>query len=282
MSMLPEVAFSTQNHKVTRVGLGGEGVLRTFGREAEAREVILSALNQGITYFDTAPAYSGSQNYLGSVWKENPEARAGIFQTSKSAERSYDRAMLDLEQSLQTLGSESLDLWQIHDLRSMEEVHRLEAADGALQAFVRAQEEGLVRHIGVTGHHDPRVLELCVQNWPLDSVLLPCNPVETLLGGFLDTVAERARARDMAVIGMKCLGAGYYIQPRSGVTAEKLLKYALGSNVNLIIGGCSGPQEVKTLSQALREPAMTENERRQMESLFRPNMQKLGFYRGKL
>jgi len=183
MSLLPEVAFSTRSHRVTRVGLGGEGVLRTFGREAEAREVILSALDQGITYFDTAPAYSGSQSYLGSVWKENPAARAGIFQTSKSAERSYDRAMLDLEQSLQILGSESLDLWQIHDLRSMEEVRRLEAADGALHAFVRAKEQGLVRHIGVTGHHDPGVLELCVQNWPLDSVLLPCNPVETLLGG---------------------------------------------------------------------------------------------------
>ena len=66
----PLVEFGSTGRKVTRIGLGGEGILRTHGRSREARAVIKAALDQGITYFDTAPAYSGSQEYLGSVWKE--------------------------------------------------------------------------------------------------------------------------------------------------------------------------------------------------------------------
>ncbi|NYT08921.1 MAG: aldo/keto reductase, partial [Methanosarcinales archaeon] len=55
--------FGSSGVSIAQVGLGGEGVLRTFGRGQEARAVIEEAAGQGITYFDTAPAYSGSQSY---------------------------------------------------------------------------------------------------------------------------------------------------------------------------------------------------------------------------
>ena len=68
-------------------GPGGEGVLRTFGREAEAQAVIEEAMRRGITYFDSAQAYAGSEGYYGRFWKENADVRSRIFQTSKSASR---------------------------------------------------------------------------------------------------------------------------------------------------------------------------------------------------
>ena len=222
ISSLPTTLFTPNGPEVTRVGLGGEGVLRTFGRETEARAVIQEAIAQSITCFDTAPACSGSQAYLGSVWHEQPEARKQIFHTSKSASRKASQAMQDLEDSLTTLHTDSLDLWQIHDLRTPDDLKRLEARDGALNAFIKAREQGLVKHIGVTGHHDPKILETCVRHWPLDSVLLPANPAEAILGGFLDIVVQQARVKNMAVIGMKCLGGRNYVQPHNGLTAEKL------------------------------------------------------------
>lgn len=280
MSSLPTTAFTLQGPQVTRIGLGGEGILRTFGRQAEARSVIEEALSQGITYFDTAPAYSGSQAYLGSVWSEQPQARPGIFHTSKSAERSYSGALKDLDNTLQTLGFESLDLWQIHDVCTSEDIRRIEAQDGALKAFIQAKKEGRVKHIGVTGHHDPHILLNCVRNWPLDSVLLPANPAETLVGGFSDLVLQEARQKGMAVIGMKCLGGGQYVQPRKGVTAQKLLRYALNNGPDLIIAGCSSPQEVQELVSAGQSEPLEDSESAELEAAFEPNASRLAFYRG--
>ncbi|MDX9788588.1 MAG: aldo/keto reductase [Desulfobacterales bacterium] len=281
MAALPEIKFTSKGPRVTRIGLGGEGVLRTYGRDAEAGEVIREALKQGITYFDTAPAYSGSQAYLGSIWSEEPETRARVFHTSKSAQRNFDGAMQDLEQTLRILHSSTLDLWQIHDVRTLADVRRIEAPDGALNAFVQAREQGRVKHIGVSGHHDPGVLKICVQNWPLDSVLLPANPAEVHLGGFLDDVAGRAREKDMAVIGMKCLGGGHYVKPQRGATAEKLLNYALHSGVDLIIVGCSSPEEVRALVGAAQGEPLDERERSELEGLFLPGVRQFAYYRGK-
>ncbi|HNU40718.1 MAG TPA: aldo/keto reductase, partial [Methanothrix sp.] len=165
--------FGKSGPAISQVGLGGEGVLRTFGRGQEARAVIEEAAGQGITYFDTAPAYSGSQSYYGSFWQGQAHLRASIFQTSKSAERSYDEAKADLKDSLRTLGLDRLDLWQIHDVRSRQDIEEIEGLGGALRAFLEAKESGLVRFLGVTGHHDPQVLLYAVENWPVDSVLLP-------------------------------------------------------------------------------------------------------------
>jgi len=282
MSSLPVIPFSPNGPEVTRIGLGGEGALRTFGRETEARSVIQEALDQGITYFDTAPAYSGSQAYLGSIWREQPEARKKIFHTSKSAGRTFSQAMHDLENSLKTLHADSLDLWQIHDVRSSDDVDSIQGSHGALNAFIQAREEGVVKHIGVTGHHDPKILETCVRNWPLDSVLLPANPAETVLGGFVDTVVQVAREKEMAVIGMKCLGGRNYVQPHNGVTADSLVRYALfGSRMDLIIVGCSTPAEVQSLVQAALHGPLPEDDRDELESMFAPQAQRLAFYRGR-
>ena len=73
---------------MTRVGLGGEGILRTHGRTDQARKVIQEALDQGITYFDSARVYADSELYYGSVWPDIPDTRTRIFQASKSDRKS--------------------------------------------------------------------------------------------------------------------------------------------------------------------------------------------------
>ena len=105
--------FGKTGPAVTQVGLGGEGVLRTYNREPEAKAVIEEAAAQGIAYFDSAAAYAGSQGYYGQFWSRHSELRSRIFQTSKSASRDKEGAKADLEGTLQTMGLERLDLWQI-------------------------------------------------------------------------------------------------------------------------------------------------------------------------
>jgi predicted aldo/keto reductase-like oxidoreductase len=273
--------FGKTGQIVTLVGLGGEGVLRTHGQTPQAQAVIQEALNQGITYFDSARAYAGSEKYYGTLWPAIPEIRANIFQTSKSAGRDKKGAWRDLQQTLSNLGTPYLDLWQIHDVRTEEDLATIEGPGGALEAFLEAKAQGLTRFIGVTGHHDPRILTRAVNNWPVDSVLLPVNPVEGVLGGFLDSTLAAARRKGLAVIGMKVLGAGYYLQSGLGVSAAELIRYALSQDISLVIVGCSSPAEVQTLSAAGRDfEPMSPSEQEALLVRFRPYARRLAYYRG--
>ncbi len=265
------------------VGLGGEGVLRTHGKTAEARQVIQEAINQEISYFDSAHVYADSELYYGSIWREEPEVRDRIFQASKSASRDREGALADLESTLKRLGTDYLDLWQIHDVRTEKDLETIGRPGGALEAFLEARASGKVRFIGVTGHHDPSVLTRAVQDWPVDAVMMPVNPVEEILGGFLTSTLPGAAEKGLAVIGMKILGAGHYVQPKWGITAELLIRFALSCGITVAIVGCSTPGEVKTLADVGREGRRpTGDEEREVLRKFSPYANRLAYYRGVL
>jgi aryl-alcohol dehydrogenase-like predicted oxidoreductase len=274
--------FGNTHRKVTRTGLGGEGVLRTHGRN-EAREVIQAAIAQGINYFDSARVYADSELYYGNIWKDQPELRKKVFQASKSPGRDKASALTDLQQSLERLQTDYLDLWQIHDVRTPQDIALIAGSGGALEAFVEAKAAGFVRYIGVTGHHDPRILTQAVREWPVDAVMLPVNPVEAVIGGFLSDTLPAARKKGMAVIGMKVLGAAHFILPRTQITAAALIRYALSFDIDVAIVGCATPAEVNTLAETGRvTQPLAEKERRYLLSVFKPIARRLAYYRGVL
>ncbi len=275
--------FGSTNQKVTRTGLGGEGILRTHGRNRESREVLQAAIDQGINYFDSAHVYADSELYYGYLWKEQPQLRAKVFQASKSASRDKAAAIADLQQTLARLQTEYLDLWQIHDVRTPQDIALITGPGGALEAFVEARAAGQVRFIGVTGHHDPAVLTQAVREWPLDAVMLPVNPVEEVLGGFLTQTLPAARKKGMAVIAMKVLGAAHYILPQTQVSAAALIRYALSFDIDVAIVGCSTPAEVKYLADTGRMARpLAEKERHDIFNVFKPVARRLAYYRGVL
>jgi aryl-alcohol dehydrogenase-like predicted oxidoreductase len=264
-----------------RVGLGWEGVLRTEGRDKEALAMLGAAYDYGIRYYDSAPAYAESERYYGLFWAQHPERKDATFQAGKSAQRDADGAFLDLDRTLQRMGRNHLGLWQIHDVRDNDDIKRLEGSSGALRAFYQARETGSVMGIGVTGHHDPAILLHAVTRWDVDSVLLPVNPVEAVIGGFLDRVIPAARERGIGVIGMKVLGAGKYLFPNAGLSPERLIRFALSQDVDLVIAGCSTQHEVQILArQGNEHTPMEEEEQRRLVETVRPYADRLAYYRG--
>lgn len=274
--------------KVTCIGLGGEGILRTFGRAHEAEKVISEANAQKITYFDCARVYADSEMYYGAVWGKNPELRKAVFQASKSASRDRAGALKDLEETLERLQTDYLDLWQIHDVRTTEDIRMIAGPGGALEAFMEARDSGKVKAIGVTGHHDPGILTQVVREWPVDSVMMPVNPVEGVLAksrpdAFLNSTIATAREKDIAVIAMKSLGASHYIFPDGGITAELLIRYALSWQVTVVIVGCSTPEHVHILADSGKNTeVLPENQKQGLEKAFEPHVRKLAYYRGVL
>jgi aryl-alcohol dehydrogenase-like predicted oxidoreductase len=276
---IPTRLFAADGPAVTAVGLGGEGILRTTGFGIEAEEVIRAALAAGIGAFDSARVYADSERYYGAVWGADPAARRRVFQASKSAARGAAGAAAELDQTLKRLRTDYLDLWQIHDVRTAEDLEMIAGPGGALEAFVAAKAAGRVRFIGVTGHRSPEILARAVAEWPVDAVMMPVNPVEGLLGGFLTTTLPAARAKGIAVIAMKVLGASHYL--RYAPEAERLIRYALAQEVTVAIVGCSGPDEVQALAAAGRHPTpLSADEQEELLACFRPHARKLAYYRG--
>ncbi len=281
IALIDHGIFPGSNKQITRVGLGGEGILRTTGQDRQAHAVITEAVKQGITYYDSARVYMDSEIYYGKFWQDHQKERESIFHTSKSADRTRQGALAELRQTLERLNTSYLDLWQIHDVRDQKDLDLISAKGGALEAFLEAKDLGLVRHIGVTGHHDPQILTQAVKMWPVDAVLMPVNPVEEIIGGFLTHTLEAARKKGIAVIGMKVLGGKHYIAKDAGITAELLIRFALSCGISLAVAGCSSPDEVREMALAGRhQPPLTSAERKEIVKPFIPAAERLAFYRG--
>ena len=190
---------------VTQFALGGEGVLRTHGRMAEAVAVIHRALDHGVTYCDTAPAYAGSLDYYGAALGER---RSQVFLASKTHERTRDGSLRLLDESLKRLRTDHLDLWQLHDLRTSSDLKMIFGRGGALEALVQARDEGRVRFLGLTGHHDPAILLEAMSRFDFDTVLMALNVADVHRLSFAHSVLVEATRRGMGVIGMKVYAAG--------------------------------------------------------------------------
>lgn len=209
---------------VTSFGLGGEGILRTSGKMKEAVAVIKKALDLGVTYFDTAPAYAKSQDYYGEALHER---RDNIFLASKTHERTRSGSLKLLEDSLNRLRTDHLDLWQLHDLRTKDDLDEIFSKDGALKAAQEAKEQGLIKFIGITGHHDPQILLEAMRRFPFDTVMCSVNAADIWYLPFKDTVIPEAIKQNMGIIAMKVLGRGALLRKDGIETAKEGISYVL-------------------------------------------------------
>jgi aryl-alcohol dehydrogenase-like predicted oxidoreductase len=112
---IPKRKLGKAGVDVTILGLGGEGVLRTYGYDDEAYALINQALDLGINYCESARAYSGSESYYGKALKER---RNDVFLTSKTHARNKRGALAHLHETLRDMRTDHLDLRQMHDVRT--------------------------------------------------------------------------------------------------------------------------------------------------------------------
>ena len=230
--------------QVEIVSLGGEGILRTTGRHRDAVPMIEEALRLGVRYCDTAPAYEQSQDYYGAALRNaGPEARKRIFLASKTHERDRDGALRLLDDSLRRLGTDHLDLWQLHDLREEDDLDRIFGKGGAIEAVEQARGDGRIKHVGITGHHRPAILVEAMRRYAVDTVLCAVNPADPARSPFLSTVVSEARRRGVGIIGMKVMAAGRLLADEAA-TPEELIGYA-ASHCDTVIIGCSSIAEVR-------------------------------------
>lgn len=239
---IPVRTLGKTGEKVTILGLGGEGILRTFDFEDQAYQLVNRALDLGVNYFESARAYSGSEYYYGLALGER---RKDIFLTSKSHARDREGALTHLSETLQNMRTDHLDLWQVHDVRTEHDIDLIFGPGGAIEAFIWAKERGLTRYVGVTGHHDPNIIRKCISLFDFDTVLMPVNPAEPSYNSFMDIVLPQAIAREMGVIAMKVYFRGLAQKIPWFRTMEPFYRFALSNPVSLAVIGCDTIKHVE-------------------------------------
>lgn len=249
---MPMRPFGQTGRTVSAFGLGCFP-LGSLSSERDAVDVVLAALEAGCTYLDTAPSYrrGASEQRVGQALKAWGR-RDTLTLASKTTERTADGARRDLEGTLQRLGVPCLDLIQVHAIKDAADLDRaLDPKVGPLVALRAAKDEGLVKHIGVTGHADPQVMAAAIKRHPFESILMPLNCVDPHRLSFVKDTLPVAVEKGLARVGMKVFASGELV--RRGIGAEDCLRYAYGLDVSTTIVGCSTVEEVALAARIARE-----------------------------
>ena len=203
--MIAQHAFGRTGHMSSRVLLGAAAFWDLPQADADAS--IELALASGINHFDVAASYGKAEDYLGD-WIRRHEKPS--FLATKTEERTADKAYDSIKRSLERLHVDHVDLIQLHNLIDPGEWQTAMGPGGALEAAIRAREEGLVRFIGVTGHGLTAAAQhtKALERFDFDSVLLPYSYMmwinEQYRSDFLNLLAI-CQKRNVAVQTIKSL-----------------------------------------------------------------------------
>jgi len=207
---LPRRPLGRTGEKLSVIGFPGLALSQYSQEEGTAG--LHRAFDQGINYFDVAPAYGrdGDCEIKMGVGLQGID-RSKIFLACKTKKRDAQGAREEFERSLTRLKTDHFDLYQIHAVFTPEEARQALAPGGALEPILKAREEGKGRFIGLSAHTTKGALEM-LNGFQFDSIMFPIDYVDYLQWGFGKAVIERARERGVAVFAMKTLCAGAWPQ----------------------------------------------------------------------
>ncbi len=195
--------------------------------EDQALEILNTALDRGIRYFDTAWIYSQGQSEerVGLVARHR---RAEMWIATKTWDVTRDGARRQLEDSLTRLQTNHVNEWRLHNVWDFERLDQMTGKGGALEAAIQAREEGLVRFISISGHTDPQVQIEALRRFAFDTTLVAVSVLDHFIYSFAEEFLPVAAQKGVGVVGMKIFGYKKLAQ-----VADRALRYALGCHLRL-------------------------------------------------
>ncbi len=241
---MPMNTLGKTGMKVSWMALGGFH-MRKNGEENGVK-MIHRALDLGINFFDSAYKYhdTASDQTYGKAFAGSSKRQQALLM-SKAQLRTEKEAMQQLEQTLRNMKTDYLDLWQCHEVSRMEEVERIFGPGGSLGAFVKAKEQGKVRHIGFTGHHDPQVHLALLKGYDgWETIQHPVNLIDKHYLSFIDNVLPKAREAGFGLIAMKTNAIGQ-ITANHIATIPECLRFAMAQHTHVIVSGVETVEQLE-------------------------------------
>lgn len=235
---------------------GHQSTVAIFGAAAfweieqkDADRVMEMVIEAGINHIDVAPSYGQAELRVGP-WMKTERER--FFLGCKTMERTKDGAWREMQESLKRLHTDAFDLYQCHAITSMDELDAIFAKGGAIEAMVEAREQGLTKHIGITGHgvDSPKIYLEALRRFDFDSVLFPMNFVQMAMPEFRQTAEELVsicKAKDVGTMVIKSITKGPWGEkPKTATTwyepFDKMDEFQRGINFVLshdVTGVCT-------------------------------------------
>ena len=197
--------FGRTGHLSTVAILGAAAFSRSS--QAETDTAMEQTIAAGVNHIDVAPSYGWAEDRLGP-WMARERAR--FFLGCKTTQRTRAEAAAELRASLKRLQVERFDLFQMHAVTSLDDLDKVTAPGGALEAAIEAREQGLTDYIGLTGHGaaSPVVFLEALRRFDFDTVLFPVNFVQYAQAAYRQPAEELlrlCRARDVGVMAIKAI-----------------------------------------------------------------------------
>jgi aryl-alcohol dehydrogenase-like predicted oxidoreductase len=238
---MPRRQLGKTGVSVSMVGLGGFHI-GLPKEEAESIRLIRSAIDRGINFLDNCWDYNDgkSEERMGKALKDGYREKA--FLMTKLDGRTKKAAADQLEQSLKRLGTDVIDLVQIHEVIRPTDPDRCFGEGGCIEALIEAKKAGKLRFIGFTGHKDPSIHLAMLKaaddhHFAFDTVQMPLNVMDAHFRSFEKLVVPVAVQKGMGILGMKSMGAGIILDSKA-VTAVECLTYAMNLPTSVVITGC--------------------------------------------
>jgi aryl-alcohol dehydrogenase-like predicted oxidoreductase len=256
---------------VSLVGLGGFHIGQASDEQTATR-IIRAAIDHGVNFMDNCWDYNDGKSHVWMGRALRDGYRKRVFLMTKIDGRTRAAAAAQIDQSLRDLGTDTIDLMQVHEVIRGTDPDRVFGAGGAIEALVAAKKAGKIRFIGFTGHKSPsihlKMLETAAAHrFAFDTVQMPVNVMDAHHDSFERQVVPAAAKAGAAVLAMKPLGSGVFFKSaplaKGSVSPIDCLRYSMGSGASVVITGC---QSMRDLAQALEAAygaqSMTEADRK--------------------
>jgi len=237
------------NLEVTNLGFGGIPIQQVS--EEEAIKVVQRCYDLGINYYDTARAYTVSEERIGKALED---VRNEVILATKTQALTKEGAVKDLKNSLNNLRTDHIDVYQLHNVSTEESWETISAPGGALEAFHEAKDQKKIRHIGITSHN-VQLLQQIVKEGIFETVLVQLN--------YLAPEAEEkflplCKKMNIGVVIMKPFAGGALSN------ATTALKYVLANDdVDVVVPGMMRISEVeKNVSVTSEGHILTRSEKK--------------------
>ncbi|MDR0310641.1 MAG: aldo/keto reductase [Acidobacteriota bacterium] len=219
---MKQVILGKTGIEVKRLGFGGIPIQRVS--EEQAIDAVLYAVEKGMDFIDTSRMYTTSETRIGKALSQT--AKKPVIAT-KSFGRTADDIRKDVEISLRELQRDVIDIYQCHSINTVEDYRKITAKDGAYAGLVKAREEGLIRHIGITSH-SLDILATALDDDLFETIMVCFSFLEPAAK---EKVIPKALAKNVGILVMKPLSGGVIEAP------EPALKWALGYPETLVLAG---------------------------------------------
>lgn len=210
--------------------------------------IIRTAIDEGINFLDNAWCYNDgeSERIMGRALRDG--YREKVFLMTKNHGRDAATFRRQLDESLERLQTDHIDLLQFHEIIHDGEPDRI-FSEGAIEAAIKAREEGKIRFIGFTGHRWPHLFKkMLAKDFEWDTVQMPTNLLDYHYRSFTKEILPILVERGIGTIGMKSLGGTGTRILKTGISAQEAISYALSLSIHTLV---SGMDSLEVLAQNL-------------------------------